>query len=172
MLKRVFCSCLLLCALHPVLAQSPLDFALVLETAYYENNEHDILVVGSWAVDDVWGWSWGVCHNAGDAVIASWEMPHELATASLRDAEPGYHTVNVYEDGIIQAVLTSFSNSWGLDATERFELLKIHYVCSAEATVLEFCETLGEPPVEVISSIPDEFGLAIAVSPAIQEGGR
>ena len=138
----------------------------------------DVLVVGGWAADRLQGWAWGVCHDpaaarVGDGEYSSCrcsdgcpgiECPHDILHAWL-DREPAFNSHQILEAGVIQGVVIDFCPWCVLDARERFEMLRVSYNILAPPVRLEFCDTLGEPPVATVMV----FGGA-SIQPAMQQG--
>ncbi len=169
---------------------TPEDFALKVEVLSSSESEAEVVVVGSWKVDHVQGWSWGLCHDAAAAKIGdcvalgqmqdpcSGECPEVACPDDM--AKPGpdgkpaqFHSVQVYDGGIVQAVVLDFMQSWDLLATDRFELLKVKYsILKADGTDLNFCDTLGQPPVETVFVVGGaSFGPATKEGAHIPAGG-
>src|SRR5512139_234455 len=99
-------------------AQNPEDFALKMEPV----GTTGAMIVGSWAIDGVQGWSWGVCHDPayaslGECVGQSYPVGGLCSGACARlscpaqmmtlknGAAPDFNTVNVYPNGVTQGVV-------------------------------------------------------------------
>ena len=100
---------------------APEDFAIWLEPV---GDSTTVRVLGSWKVDDVQGYSWGICHDPAEVAI---ECPGEHVAicgrgrgdavpcrnvvctdelAVLRLGEPPHFlSVNIYENGITQGAV-------------------------------------------------------------------
>ncbi|HQF64331.1 MAG TPA: dockerin type I repeat-containing protein [Planctomycetota bacterium] len=158
-------------------AQSPADFALRLEPA----GTTGALVVGSWTIDGVQGWSYGVCHDPehaslGDCVGGSYPVtevcggacPRLACPTDLRTikngAPPDFNTVNVYANGVVQGVVLDFLQAQTLPMTTRMELLRMEYDLRAPWLNLEFCATLGTPTIDVVFVVGGQ-----SFVPAVQE---
>jgi hypothetical protein len=167
-LSRRFCSALVLIGAlaGDAWTQENGDFSLAMEQA-----GDTVLVVGSWKVDGVQGWSWGICHDPAVAVIgdcagngasaldpcgggycSAIACPDDVATAGPGGAGPAFHSVNVHEDGITQGVVLDLDATQTLAATDRFELLAITYTVTAPVAGVElaFCDDLGPPPIRTV----------------------
>ena len=163
-------------------AQTPEDFAIRAEVT--QQGGTTVTVVGSWKVDGVQGWSWGLCHNADEAKVGDCvdlgqltdpcagkcpevSCPEDMAKPGPDGKAASFHSVQVYDGGIVQAVVLDFTQSWDLDADERFELLQIKYDLKegVPCTELNFCNTLGDPPVDITFVVN-----GASFRPAVQEG--
>ncbi len=158
-------------------AQIPADFALRLEPA----GAAGAVVVGSWTIDGVQGWSYGVCHDPahaslGDCVGKSYPLAdvcggacaHLACPADLQTIKnggpPDFNTVNVYAGGVTQGVVLDFMQVLSLLANGRVEMLRIEYDLDAPWLNLEFCGTLGTPATDVIFVVGGH-----SIAPAVQE---
>jgi hypothetical protein len=166
--------------------QTSTDFSLKLEEVGRSGNKHTVMVVGSWKVDGVQAWSWGICHDPGKVSIDScqpemaeppWlelqcpsvEVPYDVMIAGPDRHTPDYSWVGVCDVGISQAVLLSFRDLSLLPAKARFEMLKITYDCRADKARLDFCESVqcaavAAPAAVTIVVHGDNY------TPAIQDG--
>jgi hypothetical protein len=171
----------------------PEDFALWLEPVSSSGRDHEIVVVGSWPdgpaggphkdiCDGVQGWSWGLCHNSQEASIGhcaglaadgcdslcpNITCPEDIRTPGPQGEPVSFYCVNVYENGVIQGIVLDYQQEWELDNIERFEMLKVKYelALGVDSTRLDFCPTLGSPPVEVTYVVR-----GMSIIPATQEG--
>ncbi len=130
-----------------------------------------VLVVGSWNVDGISGWSWGICHDPGQIVISDCSgetrltdpcnvadctavaCPLDMVEPGPEGQVPSFHVVNLYQAGITQGVLLDAGATWTLPARDRFEMLRVSYVLTGSAAQLQFCDTLGTPPVRTVVGI-------------------
>ncbi len=169
---------------------APEDFALKTEIVSADTDTapypHVVLVVGSWTVDEVQGWSWGLRHDKDAASIGDCpavgtgiftkcdfgdcgnvECPDEIATAGPDTVGPEFNSVNVLEDGLTMGVVCSILMAWTLPADDRFEMMKITYEFADEnaKTDVAFAEDLGDPTIDTVFV---HGGLSIA--PATQDG--
>ncbi len=178
MLNRVALVCGF-CALACIaFGADPSDFALKME----KTADDTALLVGSWTVNEVQGWSFGVCHNAAEAAIgtcagssygscadANTKCPsitcsQQVLTANA-GAAPSFVTTNVFAGGLVQAVVIDFMQVNSLAASARFELMTIKYTLTAANAALTFCNTLGSPATDTV------FVLAGAsIAPAVKDG--
>ncbi len=159
----------------PVSAAPSSDFAIRVEERSRKGTTHHTVVVGSWTVDGIQGWSWSLKHDPEEARIGDcaghcstcvagnpsnaceiegpdrcdyYSCPPDMAAPGPEGQKPFFHSVNVYDYGINQGVVLDSLQKWDLDATERFELLYITYECLASRAELEFCHCVGKVPVE------------------------
>jgi hypothetical protein len=120
-----------------------------------------VMVVGAWTVDGVQGWSWGLCHDPAEAVIAECPAgsapfdpcdgracagivcPADMAAPGPGGKRADFHSVSVSEGGVTQGVLLDFTASWTLDARDRFVMLEVAYDLVGPSSPLAFCDTLG-----------------------------
>ncbi len=158
-------------------AQSPEDFALKIEPV----GTTGAVVVGSWTIDGVQGWSYGVCHDPehaslGDCVGQSYAVTdvcggvcaHLACPADMQAIKngnpPDFNTVNVHAGGITQGVVIDFMQVLTLLRSARTEMLRIEYDLYAPWLNLEFCGTLGVPATDVIFVVGGH-----SIAPAVQE---
>lgn len=158
-------------------AQSPDLFALKLEQV---PGTTDVLVVGSWDVDRISGFSWGICYDPkkariGDCAGLRISDPDEN-TCSCVDIlddlafyiggwSPGFYFMSIYENGITQAAIIDM---WLMSIpmpVDRFEMLKISYTTLTDSVELAFCDTLGDPATETLFVSGGN-----SIFPATQEG--
>ena len=159
---------------------APEDFSLKLELV--PDTTDQVLVVGSWTVDHVQGWSWGVCHNPDEASIgdcagqvqppnpceggcANIECPDDMKAPGPQGQAASFHSLNIYENGVTQGIVLDFMQTWDLMAKDRFEMLKIKYDLKGDSADLSFCSTLGTPPVDTTYVVN-----GASIPPATQEG--
>jgi hypothetical protein len=162
----------------------PYDYSLKLENV----TGATVLVIGAWKVDGVQGWSYGVCHDADCASIGSCggavgpvpdpcdnptcpdvRCPRDMAGPGPNGETAAFHLLNVYANGLTQAVVLDFKRTWDIPRTERFELLDITYSLKAGwvSCDLSICNTLGDPPVDVQMTVA-----GLSNIPGFQEGTR
>lgn len=130
-----------------------------------------IVVVGSWDVSGedktiIQGYSVGVCHdpaaasigdcagnqyaNHGDICDGS-ACPNITCPTDVTDENNyGFHSLNVYENGITEAVIFDMMQSWGLESKTRFEIIQIKYDNVVGQSTVSICDNLGDPAVESI----------------------
>ena len=157
---------------------NPSDFALKME----KKADDTVLLVGSWTVNEVQGWSFGVCHNSADASIgtcaggsygscadANTKCPSitcsQQVLTSNAGAAPSFVTTNVFTGGLTQGVVIDFMQVNSLAASTRFELLTIKYTLIAANPVLTFCSTLGSPPTDTVFVLG-----GASIAPAVKDG--
>lgn len=160
--------------------QSPDDFELHIYPIGTSDVPH-VTIVGVWSVDGVQGWSLGVCHDPREVSIGDCIggqdpaceacpnilFPDDFQGPGPTGQYPDFHSLNVYENGFTQGVVLSFWQAWDLDATEHFAILQVEYTYldGAFSTQLEFCDTVGAPPVENVIVVGGK-----SYVPAIQIG--
>jgi len=159
-------------------AASSEDFSLKVESS----GGTKAVVVGSWSIDGVQGWSWGLCHDPLEAAIdacsglgqedpcsGNWcnavSCPEDIRTAGPQGGPPDFHNVKVFEDGVVQAVVIDYSARLSLPSTDRFAMLSIRYTLKAKRVDLRFCDTLGEWPVRTVFVVGGR-----SIPPAVKEG--
>lgn len=161
-------------------AASESDFALKMEKIA----DDQVALTASWKVDGLQGWSYGVCHDAdkaaigncgnkafGDCAAAATGCPAIACSTDLLTAKAGqpptYVSINLYEGdaagkkpgGLTQGVVIDFMQVVSLNATTRFEFMKIKYTLKAASAPVRFCTVLGSPPVDnVFVFNGDSFG--------------
>jgi hypothetical protein len=152
-----------------------------------------IVVVGSWDVSNeektvIQGYSVGVCHDAAVAKIGDCSGGKFGAHAAICDGSAcanitcpsdvtdlqayGYHSLNVYDNGITEAVIFDFMQSWGLESKTRFEIIQIKYDDVVGQSTVSICDVLGDPAVESIY-VHDGDSISPATKGEVQigEGG-
>lgn len=101
----------------------------------------------------VQGWSLGICHPEADLTLLSATDGATTQTVN-GGSTPDFNEVNITTGGVTVGVVISFIGSSSLDAGTGYELLVLEYELIGVADVapidapLEFCSTLGSPPVE------------------------
>jgi hypothetical protein len=124
----------------------------------------------------VQGWSLGICHPEADLTLLS---ANDGATTQTVNggSTPDFNEVNLTAGGVTVGVVISFVGSSSLDAGTGYELLLLDYeligtpdVAPIDAT-LEFCSTLGSPPVDNVvvsggsSLVPVQNNAVIQIMP-------
>ncbi len=175
-LARKICAVVALVA-GGLCAQTPQDFAMKIESV----DANTARVVGSWSIAGVQGWSWGVCHDPafaslGECVGQSYSVADVCSGACARitcppdmltlrnGAKPDFNTVNVYANGVLQGVVIDFMQVITMPVTARVEMLTLRYDLTAPWLNLEFCNTLGLPPTDVVVVVGGR-----GIAPAVQE---
>ncbi len=160
----------------------PEDFGLEAKIMGDPDTSTTVKVVGLWEVDDIQGWSWGLCHNPSEAMIGAcagmtleeWhpghcpnvELPEDFLTAGPGGMPPHFYSVNIYEGGIAQGVVLDLTLQIGLDRDRSpFDMLLVTYELLADEAALSFCESLGSPPLATKFVVGCD-----SISPALQEG--
>jgi hypothetical protein len=156
------------------------DFALALERV---GATATVLVVGSWGVDEVQGWSWGICHDGERVSIADCggmgsnehpcdpggcsavACPADMTAAGPNGEAMAFHSVAVFENGITQGVMLDYLALWTLPASARFEMLEISYDLKGSEAELSFCDTLGAHPTRTTFAVEGR-----SYPPAVQRG--
>jgi hypothetical protein len=190
MVKRVTVLSVLLFGMGLALAAPvPENFAIKLEKV--AGQDMQVMVVGSWTIDHIQGWSWGVCSNKDQITIGDGSCTgdpqgsnpckfaarcpfiactEEIKTAGVDPDDPslpgpvGFHSINIYDGGLTQGVIIDMQQQKDLPIDDRFEMFLITYQCKAGfngTARLEFCDTLGSPPVET-TFVVDGFSYAPA----------
>ena len=78
----------------------------------------------------------------------------------LDSARDGFH-------GITQGIVFDILDQWWLSATDRFEMLRLRYTLHGASARLDFCDTLGDPPVSTEIVVG-----GIAYPPATKKGAQ
>jgi len=101
------------------------------------------------------GWAFGVCHDPSSLSINAISMGEATATVNGGNP-PFFRSASIYDDGCTVAVLinpqgnNSLPAGWGYE----LEVLTVEALVPAPATAtLEFCNTLGAPPVQVATVV-------------------
>ncbi len=177
----------LLCSV--VAGQSPQDFAFRLEYVSNADVEKDVVVVGSWEVGGLQGWSWGLCHEPSAVSVgkcapttlpegcinescAAVRCTENLLHAGPRGQPPEFNVVGICETGVTQGVLCSYMGLWTLPARSRFEMLRIKYNLKVHSAALWFCDgVLANPTTPPTPPVPLNFTVGgLSFSPAVHEG--
>lgn len=157
---------------------SPSDFALKMEKLA----DDQALIIGSWQINGIQGWSFGVCHDPAKAAIGncaggvypdcagataacpSIECAQELLTAK-NGQPPSFVSINAFEAGLTQGVVVDLMQMVSLNATARLEIMKIKYTLKAVSVPVAFCNTLGSPPTDSVFVVDGN-----SYGPATMEG--
>lgn len=159
------------------------DFALKMEKL----SDTQIMVVASWKVNGLQGWSFGICHSAAQAAIgacaggvytdctdANTKCPSVVCTQQLLTAKTGgppqFVSINAFDTGITQGVVVDFMQVVSLNAADRFELMTIAYTLKAASAPLEFCNTLGSPATDTVF-VHEGNSIAPATKDGVTLGG-
>lgn len=118
---------------------------------------------------DLSAWSFGVCHQS---VAAELQSVERLADDLL---PPGldFHQVTIHPNGFSAGALVRFLSGDALPAAVDQLVYEATYDPLVLGTIpLEFCDTLGNPPVQIVMNRADGAGLVIpmTVNGAIQNG--
>ena len=149
-------------------AQQSENASLSLEEVRSEGNTHEVAVLAGWSDGDLAGWTWGLCHDADVLSVAACDgecaspclescgcivCPPDLMAAGPSGFGPAFHVVAIHPGGVTQAAVTSLVTILPLPPRERFEVLRIRYDLVAESAELQFCDTLGTPPVDLTFTV-------------------
>ena len=105
-------------------------------------------------VGDVRSWGWGVCHDPALVSLVGVEMSELVATMNNGDP-PDFHEFATYPDGWTIRAVISLTGCCPIPPGEGISLYHSTYqsgptVGTAE---LEFCDTLGVPPIGIYIGI-------------------
>jgi len=118
---------------------------------------------------EVQGWSFGVCHEDSTVVTVTDVTIEGTDTEKVNGGnKPDFESTTVYPGGVTQGVVIHFMQQNFLAPTERFEMLRITYRfdgAPGSETTADFCNTLGEPPVETVVVVGGQ-----SINPATLEG--
>ena len=137
-----------------------------------ETTEVSILLDHNQMGSEVQAWSYGLCHDslALDCTIAA----DGLGLGNLNNGNaPDFAITNIHTDGYTAGVVISFLAAATLPPTQNLEINRITYSGLQEgSTSLEFCNTLGTPPissvlvVDGVSVAPTMVPIQIDVTPS------
>lgn len=118
---------------------------------------------------DLSSWSFGVCHPS---VAVDLQSVDQVADDIL---PPGldFHQVSLYPNGFTVGALVRFLSTDSLPAAVDQVVYEATYEPLVLGTIpLEFCDTLGNPPVQIVMNRADGAGLVIplTVDGSIQNG--
>ena len=100
--------------------------------------------------NEIAGWSLGVCNDTAFLIAIGAASGADTETSKNGDP-PYFNQINVFEAGVTQGVVVCFTGCALVLDTTGFELLTVDYSGEGEgSTSLEFCNTLGSPPVETV----------------------
>ena len=96
------------------------------------------------------GWSLGICNDTAflEAIAANSGSGTET---SKNGGAPDFNQINLFPEGATQGVVICFTGCASVGDVSGFELLAVDYNGVAEgSTTVDFCNTLGAPPVETV----------------------
>ncbi len=76
--------------------------------------------------------------------------PDDVLTSVWGERPVSFNRIAIYDRGITQQVLVDVMAAYSIPARERFELMRIAFTRKAPEARLEFCDSLGEPPVPLV----------------------
>ena len=96
------------------------------------------------------GWSLGICNDTAFLTCTAANSGADTET-SKNGSAPDFNQINVFADGATQGVVICFTGCASVGDVSGFELLTVDYSGDAEgSTTVDFCNTLGSPPVETV----------------------
>ena len=99
---------------------------------------------------DIAGWSFGVCNDTAIATVSAANSGADTETAKNGSA-PDFNQIGIFPEGATQGVVLCFTGCAVVADVTGFELLTVDYDGIAEGqTAIEFCNTLGAPPVATV----------------------
>lgn len=120
------------------------------------------------------GFAFGVCHDATQLQLV--EVVRGETTEVL---DPDFETVQEYVDGFTSGVVISFLGAVQLPPGDGLELYVPTYEILddfASSTTVEFCDTLGKPPVATVivhegqSIVPEQFAGTVTLGAVYRRG--
>lgn len=99
-------------------------------------------------------WSFGVCHDSTVATVADVTSGDSIATLNGGNP-PDFQQVNLVADGWSLGCVVSFLGMYRLNPGRNHDFYRAEYDLEGPAgseTTLEFCDTIGVPPVAVVIS--------------------
>ncbi len=100
---------------------------------------------------DIQAWSWGVCHDPALVSLLAVEMSEFVSTVNDGDP-PDFHQIETFPDGWTLGVVISAFGCCTIPPGNGYEMY--HTTYEAGSTIgtasVEFCETLGAPPVSIV----------------------
>jgi hypothetical protein len=118
------------------------------------------------------GWSFGVCNDTANITLNSSEQGSTTATVNNGNP-PGFAQGNDFPEGYTVGVVVDLLGAASLAPGTGYELQVGHYTAGANATLastIQFCNTLGSPPVDTVvvingaSITPNQVGLDVEVA--------
>ncbi|MGB1662240.1 MAG: hypothetical protein ACPHJW_08905 [Planctomycetota bacterium] len=99
---------------------------------------------------DIAGWSFGVCNDTAIATVNAANSGADTETAKNGSA-PDFNQIGIFPEGATQGVVLCFTGCAVVADVSGFELLTVDYQGVAEGqSAIEFCNTLGAPPVATV----------------------
>lgn len=96
------------------------------------------------------GWSFGICNDTAFLTATAANSGADTET-SKNGSPPDFNQISVFADGATQGVVLCFTGCAFVEDVSGFELLTVDYDGVAEgSTTIDFCNTLGSPPVETV----------------------
>ncbi len=163
---RKLLAMVLACVLSSTLYAGSLYTLSLSNTTGTPGNQSLVTVTIDNAGDPIQGWSYGVCDGADLAVDMAVDGS---GTSTVRaGGPPSFSDINMEPGGVTHGVVIDFDAIETLGAVSGFEALDITYNVSGlpgTTASVDFCETLGGPPVEVVVVVDGE-----AIDPTTNNG--
>ena len=99
---------------------------------------------------DIAGWSFGVCNDPAVATVNAANSGADTETAK-NGSPPDFNQISVFPEGATQGVVLCFTGCAVVADVSGFEMLTVEYNGVTEGnTSIEFCNSLGAPPVATV----------------------
>ena len=107
--------------------------------------------------DAVQGWSLGVCHDPEELELLG-ATPGVTVDAMNDGSGPAFIQINEEEGGVTYGVVICFALCETLGPGTNYSLLDMNYMAMAPTgtvATLDFCDTLGEPPIVTVLTVEE-----------------
>lgn len=99
---------------------------------------------------EIQGWSLGICSDPVVIAVNAANSGADTET-SKNGGPPDFNQIASFADGVTQGVVLCFTGCAVIADVSGFEMLTIDYQGLSEvSTTIDFCNTLGSPPVETV----------------------
>ncbi|HIA26729.1 MAG TPA: hypothetical protein EYN79_01185 [Planctomycetes bacterium] len=100
--------------------------------------------------EPAWGWSYGICHDGGELELLSVDMGSGTAISGWGGQGPAFYAVQILPGGFAVGVIVDFDHPAMAMSERELDIATYQGLVAAPIeSPLNFCATLGSPPVAV-----------------------
>ncbi|MGE4603218.1 MAG: HYR domain-containing protein [Planctomycetota bacterium] len=117
---------------------------------------------------EIQAWSYGVCHDT--TLLTCIEVTDGSSIGAMNNgSSPDFNIVQIHPDGFTVGVVISFTSSFALTPGFDYELNVATYQGNvAGSTPLDFCNTLGTPPIGTVVVVNSQSVAPVQVSGMVE----